>query len=374
MKRSYTDEERAHLRQEIEGRVNRGEMKIGESCRLSGVPGRTYRDWKNSGMGINNDFEETLERGNFDPHNWDHGWLKTEDVSLHIKNQKDMIRYEDVRDQMIEDMQSHSPTYPKIKREKTDDGHLLVFDIGDPHFGKYATSTETGEDYNIEIADKVCREALEGLIARANGFVIDKVLLVIGNDILHTDSPFRKTTAGTPQDTDGQWHEAFIAARKLYVHTVERLLTIADVHIVYNPSNHDFMSGFMLADGLQSWFHDSDQVTFDVDMKHRKYFAYGNSLIGTSHGDGAKENNLSELMATEARELWAQALYPYWYLHHVHHKKSKEYIGGMVEYLRSPSASDGWHDRNGYKSKRAIEAFVHSKTGGQVARFTHYIN
>ena len=28
------------------------------------------------------------------------------------------------------------------------------------------------------------------------------------------------------------------------------LLEVADVHIVHNPSNHDFISGFMLADSI----------------------------------------------------------------------------------------------------------------------------
>jgi len=49
------------------------------------------------------------------------------------------------------------------------------------------------------------------------------------------------TTSGTPQDTDGMWYDNFMLAKKLYVDVLEMILSVADVHFVYNPSNHDFV-------------------------------------------------------------------------------------------------------------------------------------
>jgi len=109
--------------------------------------------------------------------------------------------------------------------------------------------------------------------------------LIIGNDILHIDTPRRTTTSGTPQDTDGMWYENFLNAKKLYVDVIESLLTVSDVHVTYNPSNHDYTNGFFLADVISSWFRKCENVTFDVSIKHRKYFSYGQNLIGTTHGD-----------------------------------------------------------------------------------------
>lgn len=43
-----------------------------------------------------------------------------------------------------------------------------------------------------------------------------------------------------------------------------------------------------------------------------------------------------------------------------------------IEYVRSPSAPDGWHDRNGYVGRQAVEAFVHCPFDGQDARFTEW--
>ena len=64
-------------------------------------------------------------------------------------------------------------------------------------------------------------------------------------------------------------------------------------------------------------------MTFDVSISHRKYFKYGSSLIGTTHGDGAKTNDLPLLMAQESNE-WANTKHRYFYTHHVHHKHYKK--------------------------------------------------
>ena len=198
-------------------------------------------------------------------------------------------------------------------------------------------------------------------------------MFIGGNDILHIDVPSRKTTSGTPQDTDGMWYENFLTAKKLYVDILEILLDIADVHFVYNPSNHDYMSGFMLSDSIKSWFRKCDNITFDCSIAHRKGYKYGKNLIGTTHGDGAKVADLPLIMANEFSKWWAETKHRYVYTHHIHHKSSKDYHGITVESLRSPSGSDSWHHRNGYGvgGIKAVEGFIHSKEHGQIARLTH---
>lgn len=301
----------------------------------------------------------------------DHYWHKGQHFSLHVKNKG--VSIEELRDDVIKAMDKHSPSYKKIPRTKSENGHLLVIDPADIHIGKLATSFETGEDYDSQIAVKRVKKGVKGILQKSNGFNIDKILFVGGNDILHIDTPKRVTTAGTPQDTDGMWYENFLTAKKLYVDVIETLLSVADVHFVYNPSNHDYMSGFMLSDSIQSWFRKSKNITFDCSIAHRKGFMYGQNLIGTTHGDGAKLADLPLIMANEFSKEWADTKHRYVYTHHIHHKSSKDYHGITVESLRSPSGSDSWHHRNGYGvgGVKAVEGFIHSKEHGQVARLTH---
>ncbi len=300
-----------------------------------------------------------------------HYWYKGKHFSLHVKNKG--VSPEELRDDIIKAMDKHSPKYHKIKRKKLNKGHLLVIDPADIHIGKLCSAFETGEEYNSQIAVKRVKEGVEGILNKAQGFNIDKILFIGGNDILHVDTPKRATTAGTPQDTDGMWYENFMIAKKLYVDILEMLISVADVHFVYNPSNHDYMSGFMLSDSIQSWFRKCKNITFDCSIAHRKAFKYDKNLIGTTHGDGAKIPDLPLIMANEFAQEWAETKHRYVYTHHVHHKTSKDFHGITVESLRSPSGTDSWHHRNGYGigGVKAIEGFIHSKQHGQVARLTH---
>jgi hypothetical protein len=297
-------------------------------------------------------------------------WHKGKHFSIMAKGNSQPT-YEELRDEIISEMKEYAPHYPKISRDKVKDGHLLVVDPADVHIGKLAKAIE-GEEYNTSIAVKRVKEGVQGLLDKSVGFNIDQILFIGGNDILHIDSPKRTTTSGTPQDTDGMWYEAFLSAKKLYIDCIEMLLAVAPVHFTFNPSNHDYISGFMLADVISSWFRNCEDITFDTSIRHRKYYTYGTNLIATSHGDSAKHSDLPLLMAHEAKADWAKTDHRYVYLHHVHHKTSKDFIGVTCESLRSPSGSDSWHSRKGYiGSPKAVEGFIHHKKHGQCARLTH---
>jgi hypothetical protein len=302
-----------------------------------------------------------------------HGWLKSKNSSLFFKNPN--FRTEEKNkflDELINDLKQYSPQFPKVTRTKTKEAHLLVIDPADIHIGKLAEAFETGEDYNSQIAVQRVKEGVQGILDKSSGFNIDKILFVGGNDILHIDTPRRTTTSGTNQDTDGMWYSNFLIAKQLYVDLLEMLIGVADVHFVFNPSNHDYTNGFFLADVVQTYFRNCENITFDCSIAHRKYFLYGNSLIGTTHGDGAKQVDLGSLMSIEAKQEWVKSEHRYFYTHHVHHKTAKDYINVTVESLRSPSGADSWHDRNGYKgSPKAVEGFIHCKENGQICRVTH---
>ena len=99
-----------------------------------------------------------------------HYWYKGKSFSLHVKNKG--VSLDVVREDMIKAMDKHSPSYPKLKRKKSKEPHLLVIDPADIHIGKLATSFETGEDYNSQIAVQRVKEGVKGILQKANGFNI----------------------------------------------------------------------------------------------------------------------------------------------------------------------------------------------------------
>lgn len=323
---------------------------------------------------LNAIYQESKKLG-LDVEDVKHGWLKTQDASMFFTNPLYKKKEEDgFYNELIKDLQNFSPVFPEIKRTVSKEGHLLVIDPADIHVGKLARAFETGEDYNSQIAVKRVLEGVQGILDKTSGFNIDQILFVGGNDILHIDTPKRMTTSGTPQDTDGMWYDNFLIAKQLYIDVLTMLLPIANVHFVFNPSNHDYTNGFFLADVIKTYFKDCKNITFDCSIAHRKYYSYFNNLIGTTHGDGAKQSDLPLLMAHESTD-WSTCKHRYIYTHHVHHKTAKDHIGVTIESLRSPSASDSWHSRNGYTGvPKAIEGFLHHKEFGQISRITHIFN
>ena len=301
-------------------------------------------------------------------------WDKTKEISAFVKNPlyKPDNDFEALKNELLEEVKSYAPNYKTFDRTECNEAHLLVIDPADVHIGKLCSTFEIGTEYNSQIAVKRVLEGVQGVIQKSRGYNVDQINLIIGNDILHIDTPKRTTTSGTPQDTDGMWHTNFLIAKKLYVDVIERLLQHANVHVTYNPSNHDYTNGFFLAQVIEAHFRNCDQVTFDTSISHRKYYVYHNNLIGTTHGDGAKANDLPLLMAHESKQ-WSECTKRYWYTHHLHHKWAKDYMGVNVEGLRSPSEADSWHHRNGYEhSPKAIEGFIHHKEHGKIAQFSHY--
>lgn len=286
-------------------------------------------------------------------------------------NQKEIF---DSIDSFIE---QYSPDYKTIRRKKGQ--HLLVINPADIHIGKYANELETGEKYDCETAVARVLEGVEGLIEKSKGFDVERILFCVGNDVLHVDNVYSTTTKGTYVESEKKWWEHYEIALGLYVRVIEILRKIAPVDVVHSMSNHDYQSGFHLAHTLKSWFRKAKDISFDISVSHRKYYLFGENLIGLEHGDGAKMDRLPLLMASEKPEEWSKTKHRYWYLHHLHHKvkhkwlDAKDYIGVTCEYMRSPSSADSWHSRKGFCGvPRACEGFIHDKESGQVARLTHY--
>jgi hypothetical protein len=346
---------------------------------------RTYISRRAKRKSENSIVDETLHRGNLKDDTWKVAWVKNPDtgVSALVTNPdyaNSGIDYDLIRDDMVEEFKKLSPIVKPYKRKKTKNNHCLVLDIADLHIGKLSTLNGVGsnEEYNIDVAIKRALESAESLMDKSAAWNIDQVYFIIGNDVLHTDNTTGSTTKGTNQDTDGIWYDNFKIARLVYSHIIKKLSIVAPVHVIHCPSNHDKMTGFMLADAVSCYFHNDKNITFDVSTMHRKYVKYGKNLLNFSHGDGAKLDQVPYLAAHEVPQLWADTVFRYGYLHHIHHKdmfkfrSGKDFIGMTVEYLRSPSGADKWHSDKGYVgSKISIEAFIHHPTRGQVARLTH---
>lgn len=334
-----------------------------------------------------------------------HGWVKTEEGSFFIKQSGELADedVESIVEKFTKRVKKRAPKYNPFKytHDLEKSKHMMIVDIADLHLQMLTSEISTGSTYTVRKLKKLVVKAVARLCEQASAYNVTNIIFVGGNDALHVDNTVQTTTAGTKQETQLLWHDAFNEALQLYTEVIEGLLAIAPVHYVYCPSNHDYMSGYLLSKNIETWFRHSEHFTCDVTPAHRKYAQFGNSLFGFTHGDGAKDVDLPSLMNYEAREYISDTKFRYWISHHLHHKQKKSFEGTTghmiekdykdvkviqtnaiknrerqttVEVLRSANpASCEWAAKSGYVgSPTGIEAFIFQENDGEIARFAAY--
>jgi predicted phosphodiesterase len=295
-------------------------------------------------------------------------------VKVWLKNKKSTV-LNNLREEFIEDIKRLSPKVEKITyKQKVDKAPLLLeLNIFDLHLGKIAWSEETTQDYNLEIASNVFNQCIEEFLDEISNKNIERIVFPIGNDFFNSDRshPFNSTTKGTPQEEDARWQKTFRLGRQLLVDAINKLQQIAPVDVIMVPGNHDFERNFYLGDSLEGWFYNNENVTVDNSANPRKYYKYGEVLIGYTHGNEEKVTDLPLIMANEKPNDWALSTFREFHLGHEHRKKeikfksTEEYQGVIIRYFNSLSATDSWHHKRGYiGAKRSAEALLWDKTKG----------
>lgn len=301
-------------------------------------------------------------------------------VKVWLKSKQETKTLEAIRENFLEDLKNFSPKIPKINYPASTSSHLLELNIFDLHLGKIAWEPETNSSYNLDIAVELFNNSIDEFIKDTRNYLIGKILLPIGNDFFNSDRshPFNSTTKGTPQEEDARWQHTFRVGRKLLVDNILKLSQIAPVDVLMVPGNHDFEKNFYLGDSLEGWFYNNPNVHINNSPNPRKYYQYGDILLGFTHGDSEKATNLPLIMAQENPTAWSQTRFREFHLGHYHHKKeikyqsTTEYNGVKIRYMSSLSGNDAWHHKRGYVGAiQTSEAYLWDPSGGLKAIFNY---
>lgn len=290
-----------------------------------------------------------------------------------------------VANTIIEQMKQYAPHYPIFiaPRAKRSRRIMLEISIPDLHLGKKSWSNETGENYDIHIAETLYMDAITDLLEKSANYEPELILVPLGNDFFHVDTWYGETTKGTRQDADDRAQKIFGIGLKLMVRAVDKLIEQAPVEVLIIPGNHELLSIFHLGTALKAWYHQCSRVFVDDAPTLRKYKEYGTNLIGFVHGakDDVPIPKLPLLMAEEQKKAWARTDMREWHIAHIHKRQQKVfnaydvYQGVGVRNIPSLTAADLWHYRKGYVGvKRAAEAYVWDYDEGLVGVFSTYVN
>jgi len=257
-------------------------------------------------------------------------------------------------------------TVPQSMVEKDVD-RMAIICLGDPHVGAFAWAPETGDDYDLGIAEALMGTAIADLVER--GPNTETGLLVNLGDFFTADNALGTTTAGTRQSVDSRFPKVLQTGMRMLVHAIDCMLAKHGTVIVdCQQGNHDSYTAIMLAIGLDAYYRAEPRVDIPINPAPRHYHQFGACLIGTTHGDGAKIDALPALMAAEAPALWGSTRHRYFYLGHFHHTSRKDFPGCTVETFRTLAGRDAWHAHQGYLSPRDMQRIVLHREFGEVSR------
>jgi hypothetical protein len=250
----------------------------------------------------------------------------------------------------------------------TRDELATIYPLADFHVGLLAWHRETGHDYDLNIAERVIKDAAVRLFASSPPSS-QAVILGLG-DLLHADN-FKNVTpqSGNALDVDGRYPKSLRVATELVLHFVSQALQQHDQVLVrILPGNHDEQSAIAVSLALAMYYANEPRVTVDDSPSRFWFWSWGDVLLGATHGDKAKMADLPLIMASRNSEAWGRSRYRHIYTGHIHTQTGIEKSGVTVESFQTPAAADQWHHGMGYGAGRSLTAITHHQKLGEVLR------
>ena len=277
------------------------------------------------------------------------------------------------KDLTVEDIKKYFENYipqyavkHKVLNDYKDSKELLVPCFFDLHFSKLAHVDEVGErngNFDSKIAKERFITNAQKYISKLQHRNFEKILFVIGQDFFNSESD-GNTINGTKQDNDTRYAEMFKNGTAALIEVINMFSELAPVDVVLVQGNHDETISLYCACVLDAFYRNDENVNVDTSPMLRKYYKYGNTLLGLSHGEYEK-NRIYELMQVEAREDWGETWYHEWLLGHLHSEAVTERAGVTVRRIPSLTGTDYWHAKMGFTmSPKRSCAFIYDKYEG----------
>jgi hypothetical protein len=261
-----------------------------------------------------------------------------------------------------------------VKRPAESDSDLLVvYPLGDPHIGMHAWSRETGDNFDLKIAEADLTVAVDRLVELAPAS--KEALIVSLGDLSHADSTKNQTTKGTPVDVDSRWPKVLEVIIRTMRRLIERALQKHEhVTVIIALGNHDHHTSIVVGTCLANYYENEPRVTIDNTPSKFHWYRFGDNLLGVHHGDSTKRDALPGVMACDRAKDWGETKYRMMMVGHFHHETVKEYPGVVVETFNTLSPKDAWHASCGYRSDQNLKCDVWHKNFGRIMRHTVGIN
>lgn len=233
----------------------------------------------------------------------------------------------------------------------------------DCHVGALAWGRESGDDWDLKIAQRELTEAFVGMIERmpaAGTCVINQL-----GDLLHTDGMLPVTPGhGHVLDADSRYQKMSEVAVDILEDVIAAALKRhARVHIIMAEGNHDESGSVWLRVMFRRLFRNDPRVTVEDSPLPYYVFEHGNVMLAFHHGHKLKPAALPGWFAAKHSEMWGRTTQRYGHSGHQHHLDEKDHMG--MRWCQHPTfaASDAYSARGGWLSPREAIGITYDRDG-----------
>lgn len=286
-------------------------------------------------------------------------WARVSDREQEVK---DAIKH------FCADLPRIEPKKPKSLKSYSKD-IIPFFNIGDGHIGMLSYRYEVGADFDLSIAERDLMAAMKILIDESP--TCERCVIQDMGDMTHYENFAGKTEAsGHDLDCDGRYSKML----KVYVRVMRFIIETAlskfrHVDVIVNQGNHSRTNDLWMFELITNVYENEPRL--HVLNNENVFIPYrmGNTFVMTHHSDKCRPNKLADVMATDYRHDFGEALYKYIDIGHIHHSMVlKEHPSVTIESFNQLATSDKYAHEGGWRSRSCLTVVYRSKTYGEVGR------
>lgn len=248
---------------------------------------------------------------------------------------------------------------------------IPFFNIGDGHIGMLSYRKEVGQDFDIDIAVRDLWSAMSILIDESPD--CERCVIQDMGDMTHYENEQQTTEAsGHALDCDGRYTKMINAYVDTMLFIINKALEkFKFVDVIINQGNHSRKNDKWMNIFLRHTYANEGRV--NILSNESVYIPYrmGNTFVMCHHSDKCRPLKLAQVMATDYRHDFGEALYKYIDIGHIHHNMVlKEHPAVTIESFNQLATADKYAHDGGWRSRSCLTVVFRSKTYGEVGRHT----
>ena len=247
---------------------------------------------------------------------------------------------------------------------------LNCYVITDYHFGMLSWKEETGADWDLKIGEEtIIKWFAQAIQQSPNAY---QAVFAQLSDFLHFDGMDAVTPASKHLlDVDTRFAKVVRSAIRILRTVINMLLQKhQQVHIIMADANHDPVSQIWLREWFSAMYENEPRITVDTSPSPYNAYEFGKTALFFHHGHKRKVANVSEVFASQFREMFGRTKYAYAHMGHFHSIDVKENNLMIVEQHRTLAAPDAYSARGGWLSGRDAKVITYHRQFGEVSRLT----